>query len=504
MKKRRAVSAVVASAMLWGTYGSFLTAIEARGMSANVVNFLRFAATSLPILLFLLVKDAGALRVGKKDLWLFAANGLASILFFTACYAAAIRETKIATAAALLYTAPAIVMLLSALLFREKLTRRKCFCVLLSVLGCALVSGLGSGGAALSVRGLLLGLGAGLGYALYSIFSRLIQQRGYSTYTNVCHTFLIAAAAYLLIALFDGTAAQIVRLPGATLLSVVCGLFTGLLAYLLYTAGLLELEPSRAAQLATIEPVFAALLGVLLFAQRLSLTECLGIALVAAAVIGMNLHAADREAAQIPSGGLRKAEGTCYTDQKADCGKEEKLMDPKLIVLCGPSGAGIGEIAAALFAGERGFVPVVPVTARKMKEGEKDGVGFFFFDLEGWNAMKESGDLLETTEFAGNDYGTSRKLVREQLAQGKSVLMEREPARAAQIKQNMPEAVCVYVEPSPAVLEERLRTISRSAMELSLRLETAARLRAESAFCDRYVCSDDVQSAVREIESLLD
>ena len=295
-KGKKAAVPVIAAAMLWGTYGSFLTAIEARGMGANVINFLRFASTSLPILAYLLAKDRTALRVKKKDLWLFAANGLASILFFTACYAAAIRETKIATAAALLYTAPAIVLLLSALLFSEKLTPRKIVCVLLSVLGCALVSGLGSGGAALNLRGLLLGLGAGLGYALYSIFSRLIQQKGYSTYTNVCWTFLIAAAAYLAIALGDGTAAQIVGLPGAALLSVVCGLFTGLLAYLLYTAGLRELEPSRAAQLATIEPVFAALLGAVLFSQRLSLPELLGVALVVAAVVGMNLPTAAEKA----------------------------------------------------------------------------------------------------------------------------------------------------------------------------------------------------------------
>ncbi len=290
MKKNRAALAVIASAVLWGTYGAFLTAIEGRGMSADVINFLRFAATSLPILLFLLAKDRRALRVKKADLPLFAANGLASILFFTACYAAAIRETKIATAAALLYTAPAIVLLLSALLFSEKLTPRKIACVLLSVLGCALVSGLGSGGARLTFRGLLLGLGAGLGYALYSIFSRLIQQRGYSTYTNVCYTFSTAAAAYLAIALGNGSAAEIVRLPGAALLSVLCGLLTGLLAYLLYTAGLRELEPSRAAQLATIEPVVAALLGALLFRQSLSAAEVIGIALVVAAVVGMNLR----------------------------------------------------------------------------------------------------------------------------------------------------------------------------------------------------------------------
>ena len=179
-------------------------------------------------------------------------------------------------------------------------------------------------------------------------------------------------------------------------------------------------------------------------------------------------------------------------------------MTPKLIVVSGPSAVGIGEIVAALFARVPGLVPVVPVTARKMKEGERDGVGFFFFELEGWEEMKRSGDLLETTEFAGNDYGTSRKLVEEQFAQGNSVLMERELDRAAQIKRSMPEAICVYVEPSEKVLEERLKAVSRSTLELSLRLQTAERLRAASSFCYRQVCSDDIEAAIRDIESLLD
>ena len=151
-------------------------------------------------------------------------------------------------------------------------------------------------GSPLTLRGLLLGLGAGLGYALYSIFSRLIQQRGYSTFTNVCWTFLIAAAAYLAISIAEGSAEEIARLPGAALLAAVCGLFTGLLAYLLYRAGLREMEPSHAAQLATIEPVFAALLGAVLFSQRLSLTECLGIALVVISVVGMNLRPTEEKA----------------------------------------------------------------------------------------------------------------------------------------------------------------------------------------------------------------
>ena len=293
-KRTRAILLVTAAAMLWGTYGSFVTAISARGISGPVITFLRFLATCVPVYFWLLARDRSLLRVRKKDLPLFAANGLASILFFTLCYTAAIRETKIATAAALLYTSPAMVMLMSAALFREKLTARKILCVGLAVLGCALISGLGSSGGGLTLRGLLLGMGAALGYSLYSIFSRIILDRGYSALTNVFYTFSVATAGYFVLILADGTLPEVWRLPGASLLSLLCGVLTGLFPYLAYTAGLEELEPSRAAQLATVEPVFAAVLGALLFRQLLSLPETLGVTLVVAAVVFMNVSAGKR------------------------------------------------------------------------------------------------------------------------------------------------------------------------------------------------------------------
>ena len=130
-------------------------------------------------------------------------------------------------------------------------------------------------------------------------------------------------------------------------------------------------------------------------------------------------------------------------------------MSKKLFVLSGPSGAGIREIAAAVFAMREDVRAVTPVTARKMKEGEVNGVGFWFYDLDGWKALKEAGDLLETTEFAGNDYGTSRAL-------------------------------------------------SRSRFEVPVRLQEAERQRALSAFCDVRLSSDDEEKTVRELCELID
>jgi guanylate kinase len=178
-------------------------------------------------------------------------------------------------------------------------------------------------------------------------------------------------------------------------------------------------------------------------------------------------------------------------------------MSKKLFVVSGPSGAGISDIAAAVFAAREDVCAVTPITARKMKEGEADGVGFFFYDLEGWNALKESGDMLECTEFAGNDYGTSRRLVEEKLNGGKHVLLNLEVDRAAQIKKNMPEAVCVYIEPSPAVLRARYEAIARSPFEVRVRLETADKKRALSSFCDARIVSDDLNAAADALNALI-
>ena len=177
----------------------------------------------------------------------------------------------------------------------------------------------------------------------------------------------------------------------------------------------------------------------------------------------------------------------------------------RVFVISGPTGAGLKEIVGKVLDGRDDIGNVVPVTARKMKSGERDGVGFWFYDLEGWNAMKESGELLETTEFAGNDYGTSRRLVQEQLDKGKNVVLNLEVDRAAQVKRNMPEAVCVYMGPSDErILRARYEATARSPFEVTARMDRAAQEKAVSGFCDCVIFTDDAESAAKALNALMD
>lgn len=177
---------------------------------------------------------------------------------------------------------------------------------------------------------------------------------------------------------------------------------------------------------------------------------------------------------------------------------------PKLYVVTGPSGTGLSDTLAELFRLRPDLSAVLPVTSRRMKEGETDGVGFRFYDLEAWSALKDAGGLLETTEFAGNDYGTSRELVVQLLDAGKNVLLSLEPARAAQVKQSFPAAVCIWVEPSDeAILRERFSQRARSEREIEVRLRAAAEQRAASGFCDLRIADDDPAATLRALNEVI-
>ena len=177
----------------------------------------------------------------------------------------------------------------------------------------------------------------------------------------------------------------------------------------------------------------------------------------------------------------------------------------KLYVVTGPSGTGLSDVLAELFRLRPDLSAVLPVTSRVMKEGETDGIGFRFYDLEEWSALKDAGGLLETTEFAGNGYGTSRELVQELLDAGKNVLISLEPERAAQVKQNFPEAVCIWVEPSDeADLRERFACRSLSELEIEVRLRTAAEQRAGSGFCDLRIADDDPSATLRALDAAIE
>ena len=290
-KQALAVLCVLASGCLWGSMGVFVRHLNAAGLSAMQIVEIRSIITAVLTLAGTALIRPQLLRIRLRDLWCFAGTGLCSVLFFNFCYFRAMEYMSLSAAAVLLYTTPVFVMLLSALLFREKLSWRKAGACALAVGGCVLVSGVAGGQTDWSVAGLLLGLGAGFGYALYSIFSRFAINRGYTAVTITVYTFLFAALGGIPLTDF-GPVAQTLRTDGAAAVGfwLLYAVLTTVLPYLLYTYGLHGVENSAASVIASIEPVVATLLGLMFFAEWPTPAAVAGMGLVLAAVCLLSLH----------------------------------------------------------------------------------------------------------------------------------------------------------------------------------------------------------------------
>ena len=295
---------------LWGMMGLFVRNLAADGLTSLEIVVLRSIGSTILMLAILLVTDAvnrrknskykSLFRIKLKDIWCFIGTGIVSLTLFNLCYFTTIQMTSMAVAAILMYTSPIFVVIFSAILFGERITGKKIVALVLAFAGCALVTGIVSvnagEGMVMPVKGILLGIGSGVGYALYSIFGRYALERGYRSETITFYTFLFAAIGICIVSPFlcpipeivtklagGNTAKDILLIIGQSLLSTV-------LPYLLYTKGLSGLENGMAGIIASVEPVVAAILGMVVYGERLTVSGYVGVALVLGGIVILNMQ----------------------------------------------------------------------------------------------------------------------------------------------------------------------------------------------------------------------
>src|SRR5690625_4630356 len=193
----RAFIFIMVAATLWGTISIFVKNLYTYGFTPMEVVTIRAITASIILVSYLLVSSPKSLKLKQiKDIKYFLGTGIFSIVFFNYCMFKTIELATIPISAALLYTAPAFVIVLSFLIFQERLTVYKLIALIFTLIGTALVVGLlpfDIGG--ISIATILIGLGS-LGYALYSIFSKFALTK-YTTLTVTTYTFVIATIALL-------------------------------------------------------------------------------------------------------------------------------------------------------------------------------------------------------------------------------------------------------------------------------------------------------------------
>lgn len=282
-KKAPAAAAILAAAALWGIIGLWNRRLMAAGLSPQCVVTVRNFGGMVLLALFFLVRDRSVFQVERRHLKYFFGTGVVSVVFFTVCYFSCQRLCSLAVASILLYTAPSFVVLLSAVLWKEPVTKKKLLALGLTLVGCACVCGIFDRGLSVTIPGLLLGLGSGFFYALYSIFGRYALAL-YGSMTVTVWTFLFAGPASLLLARPAELAAAFGTDPGLLWTALGLVVFSTAAPYILYTWGLARTEPGRASIMASLEPVVASLAGVLAFGEPMGPLTALGILCVLAGV----------------------------------------------------------------------------------------------------------------------------------------------------------------------------------------------------------------------------
>ncbi|HUG40556.1 MAG TPA: EamA family transporter [Longimicrobiales bacterium] len=284
MRPALGAALILAAAALWGSLGLFGRLAFERGVSPAELASVR-AALAFLFALPLLAWQPRALRVRPRDLPLLLAYGTVSVALFYWIYLAAVDRLPLAVAAALLYTAPAFVVAIAWVMRWEPVRLPRLVPLGMVLVGALLVTGawrvLGTG---IDPVGAALGLGSGLAYALYTAIGKRIRGR-YDALTTILWAYGIGAAV---LAIAAPPWWVLIDHPDARGLIFLMALGPTFLAALFFFRGLHHIDASAASMLATIEPVVAALLGLVWLGEALTVDAVAGIALIVAAAVWLS------------------------------------------------------------------------------------------------------------------------------------------------------------------------------------------------------------------------
>lgn len=177
-----------------------------------------------------------------------------------------------------------------------------------------------------------------------------------------------------------------------------------------------------------------------------------------------------------------------------------------LIVLSGPSGVGKGTVRKELFSQpDTNYEYSISMTTRKPREGEVDGVDYFFKEKEEFEALIEQEKLLEYAQYVGNYYGTPIDYVNQTLDAGRDVFLEIEVQGATQIREKVPDGLFIFLAP-PSLSELQNRLVGRGTETeevIANRIEAANKELEMMNLYDYVVENDEVTLACDRINSIV-
>ena len=286
---------ILVAGTLWGSIGFFVRKLSEIGINSELTSFMRIFCAWLiliPLLLGMSLKSGNNyFRISKKGLLQCALMGLVTQAMFNLSYSGCINTVGVAMGSVLLYTAPVFVCVFSRIFFKENINSRKAVSLAINLIGCfIMVTGGDLSTLKVSSTGILLGIGAGFFYSMVTILGKVTSDST-NPFTLVFYNFLFG---WISLAVYVNPLPKIMAASDASgmtfwLLSFGYGLIPTVGSYLFYMGGISKgLELSRVPIIASVEPVIATVIGLLVFHESIGSVNALGLVIVLVSIVLMN------------------------------------------------------------------------------------------------------------------------------------------------------------------------------------------------------------------------
>ncbi len=284
-----AVMGVVFSALMFGMLGICTRYFQRDcGLSSSDVVVIRLTVSGLGLLIILALFARDHMKIRKKDIPFMFIFGLFKFLTDVTFFFAQ-GTASLCLATLLQMTAPYFVMVLSLILFREKITMPKLIAMCVGSIGCVLVTGILFGEVNAKTEGVLAAIFSGLCISLFFIGNRMAIDRDIRPTTMLLYTTLFADLIALPFAIEHGESFAVILNPTGIGTALAFGLIMTLIPYYLLTWSTLHIEPTVISMISVLEVGAAAVVGFLMFGEDLTLLHILGIALVILSIILINV-----------------------------------------------------------------------------------------------------------------------------------------------------------------------------------------------------------------------
>jgi drug/metabolite transporter, DME family len=284
---------IMGAGFLWGTTG-IISKITYANTNVGPISLAWYRLIfAIPILAFVVRIKGYEISLTRREIALFACFGFISLTIFETLLFTSFLYTTVQHAAALLYTAPAFVAVLSWLILKERFTKAKVTAVALSILGAFLILGLVVGEPLFGSKtqiGDWLAIGSGLGYSSWYIFGKVLGKNRDPAVTSLLAMCFGAVFLFPIMVGIDG-----LRIPNSILawqLVGTIGLIPTAAAYVLYLGGLRLMEATKASVFAIVEPVTAAILGFWFLHEMFTYISFVGFALIISSIILVSISRA--------------------------------------------------------------------------------------------------------------------------------------------------------------------------------------------------------------------